>query len=52
MVNNFLLLEGSVVIAIVLILIRQRDLNTIKKFLCFYNNVTENKVNRDTLYTL
>jgi len=35
MVNKFLLLEESVLIVIVLILIRQRNLNAIKNFFVF-----------------
>jgi len=40
MVNKFLSLEGSVMIVIVMILIRQRNLSAIKKLsFLFYNNV-------------
>jgi len=39
MVNKFFLLEGSVLLVIVLILIRQRCLNAIKNFFVFNNNV-------------
>jgi len=32
-------MAGSVMIVIVLIVIRQRNLSAIKKYSCFYNNV-------------
>jgi len=39
MVNKFFLLEGSVMLVILLILIRQRNLSELKKFFVFCNNV-------------
>jgi len=45
MVNKFLLREGSVVLVIVLILIRQRYLSAIKNFFVFISIVSYISVN-------
>jgi len=49
MVNKFLLLEESVMIVIVLILIRQRNLSAIQNFFVFIIILAESEVYWDIL---